>query len=546
LVCAIEKERLTRIKHDGFNDMATLQYCLDAARIDWPDIALFVENDTVNRHELLDQQLRQGRHIPEFVPRANISHHLAHAWSAAVPSGFDEAAVVIADGRGSSSDNCVESGYAVPARTAAELAVTDPTDWWEKESLYHWANGKLRPVLKDFSRMVRDRTDRHPMAPPTIENGIAEFYGGVTHYVFGDDFAQGKLMGLAPYGKLGRFRAPALRFIDGRVEIDASAWEDFDPAYAARARAGDLYDDFQYYADVARWAQDLCEEVTFELLRHYAALDAGPSLAYAGGLALNAVINGRIVDETPFEQLFVQPAAGDSGVALGCAYYGWCEVLGHPPLPPGVYTSCFGAPYPPAAVAQALVGLDPLPVDLDTVVDLLVAGKVVGWFEGGSEFGPRALGHRSLLADPRPTWMRDHINRDVKHREDFRPFAPIVRIEDCSEVFDVVDTSPHMILVGSVRPQWRGRLPAITHIDGSARIQCVSDVSHPRMHDLLGRWHRRSGVPALVNTSLNDRSMPIIETPTEAVALYRQTAIDVLVLEDLLVSRTERRSCHVR
>lgn len=537
VVVAVEKERLTRKKHDGFNDMATLRYCLDAAGIDWSDVALFVENNTVNRHELTDQLLRKGRHIPEFVPRANISHHLAHAWSAAVPSGFDEAAVIVADGRGSSSDNCVELEFAVPPRTAAELALEDPANWWEKESLYHWSGGRLRAVVKDFSRIVRDREDRHPMCPPTIENGIAEFYGGVTHYVFGDDFAQGKLMGLAPYGKSGAYSAEALRFVDGRVELDATVFEEFDPARAARFRDGDVYSDFQYYADIARWAQDLCHEATIALMCHYASIMPVPSLAYAGGLALNAVLNGRITAETPYEQLFVQPAAGDSGVALGCAYYGWCEVLGRSLVPSGYYGSCFGKPYPPADVAAAVSGLEPVPVDLDDVVALLDAGAVVGWFEGGSEFGPRALGHRSLLADPRPAGMRDHINRDVKHREDFRPFAPIVRVEDCAEVFEVADVSPYMILVGSVRPRWRDRLPAITHVDGSARIQCVSDVSHPRLHDLLGRWRARSGVPVLVNTSLNDRSMPIVETPGEAVDLFRKTAVDALVVENSLVRK---------
>lgn len=540
IVFAIEKERLTRRKHDGFNDMATLTYCLEAAGLGWRDITLFVENNTTNRHEEIDQRLRRGRDIPEYVPRANISHHLAHAWSAAVPSGFEEATVAVMDGRGSSRDNCTESEFLLPEQTAAELTQADPANWWEKESVYHWLDGTLRPVLKDFSRINREQAIRHPMSPPSIENGIAEFYGGVTQYVFGDDFAQGKLMGLAPYGTVGRFSCEALRFANGRIEVNAEEFDTFPTSRAAQHRNGSLYDDFQYYADIARWAQDLCHKVTMQLLTHYAELSPGCNLAFAGGLALNAVINGRILDETPFEQLFVQPAANDAGVALGCAYYGWCEVLGNPPAPIGSYTSCFGRPYTHEAAVKALSAPDLIsrPVVLDDVVELLDQGMVVAWFEGGCEFGPRALGRRSLLADPRSAGMRDHINRKVKHREDFRPFAPIVRVEDCARIFEVVDISPFMIMVGSVRPDWREALPAITHVDGSARIQCVSDTSHPRLHKLLGAWSGRSGVPVLINTSLNDQSMPIVETPDEAVTLFRRTMIDALVLENKLIERS--------
>ena len=382
---AVEKERLTRKKHDGFNDMATLRYCLDAAGIDWPDIVLFVENNTVNRHEVIDQRLRKGRHIPEFVPRANISHHLAHAWSAAVPSGFDEAAVIVADGRGSSSDNCVEAEYTVPPRTLAEAAVEDPADWWEKESLYHWSGGRLRAVVKDFSRIVRDREDRHPMCPPTIENGIAEFYGGVTHYVFGDDFAQGKLMGLAPYGNPEAFCVDALRFVDGRVELDSSAFNEFDPARAARFRTGDVYDDFQYYADVARWAQDLCHEVTIALLRGYR--EHHPCRAAPDRRAC-AQCGAQRKDHRgdPVQQLFVQPAAGDSGVALDLErLFGWCEILGRSPVPLGDYGSCFGIPYAAATVAEAVADLEPTPVDLDEVAALLDGGAVVAVVDEGGQ-----------------------------------------------------------------------------------------------------------------------------------------------------------------
>jgi carbamoyltransferase len=266
------------------------------------------------------------------------------------------------------------------------------------------------------------------------------------------------------------------------------------------------------------------------------------NLAYAGGVALNAVANRRIVRETKYKNVHFVPAAGDNGLALGCAYYGWLEVLGRERVRHSGST-CFGVEYPEArhraALAPHASRLDF--VELDDVAretaEALAAGQIVGWFQGGSEFGPRALGRRSILADPRDARVRDHINRAIKFREDFRPFAPSVPAEDASTYFDCDYESRYMILVAPVRDEWREALPAVVHRDGSCRIQTVAEEDDALYHRLLREFGRITGVPVLLNTSFNRRGMPIVESPEHAVALFLDCGLDVLVLERFLAKK---------
>jgi carbamoyltransferase len=259
-------------------------------------------------------------------------------------------------------------------------------------------------------------------------------------------------------------------------------------------------------------------------------------------VALNAVANRRLLKEGPFERLYIQPAAGDNGIAIGCAYYGWLEVLGKSRIRHSgpVY---FGRRYETAEVTQALekyaqlVTLSRCEEPAEEAASSLAEGKVVGWFQGGSEFGPRALGNRSILADPRKRDIRDHINAKVKFREDFRPFAPSVLAEDAATYFDCDYDSPHMLLTSPVRPEWRDAIPAVVHLDGSARLQTVSRGDNPLYCDLLTAFKRRTGIGLLLNTSLNKRGMPIVETPEDAIMLFLYSGIDVLFIGDMAVRK---------
>lgn len=544
VVVAIEKERLTRRKHDGFNDDATIRYCLDAAGITWRDVDLFVENRTLNPYDAVDEDRRGPRDLPPSVERVNISHHLAHAYSVVGAHPRPGTAIAVLDGRGSSLDNCVDApAEALPPDLRAVPAADRP-GLWEKESLYVFDGRAVRPVLKDFSPLRSTvEPDRHPLMPRSLAHGIGAVYGAVARFVFGQGFTEGKLMGLAPYGRPGVHDFPVFTTADGRVRA-TYGWQRAFPAGLAND-TGDakLKAHFQLYADLARHLQDETERAVHELLTDYHRLAGTDALGYAGGVALNAVCNGKVLARTPWSSLFVQPAAGDSGVALGCAWYGWITALGRT-APPADGRACFGRGYADAEVAAALAarpGLVGRRLDraglLEHCADLLAGGAVLGWFQGPSEFGPRALGHRSILADPRVPGMRDHINGRVKFREDFRPFAPAVLAEEAGRYFEGNLDSPYMISVASVRDEVRGLLPAVEHVDGSARLQTVTPGSDELFHRLIDRFRARTGVPVLLNTSLNRRGMPIVETPAEALDLLLETGLDGLALGPYLVRR---------
>lgn len=545
IVVGIEKERITRKKHDGFNDQLTLEYCLEAEGITWGDVDLLVENNTKNRFERDDQRLRLGREIPEFVPRVNISHHLAHAYSAAGASPFSETTVVVIDGRGSSLDNCVDvTPHVLPADVrSAPTGCQD--EFFEMASVYFFQDGRMNTVFKDYSRLLSSNFDRvkFPLAPPTMEHSVGEFYGGVSQYVFGKNFQEGKLMGLAPYGRPGTFSGDGFVLRDGRAYINYG-----DPSNVSSELYGGFYERpecFQTYADLAYWAQKEVEKALLYLVSAAHSLATSPNLSYAGGLALNAVANRRLFKETPFNNVYLQPAAGDNGIALGCCYYGWLEVLKRGPVKHSGM-SAFGRRYDAGQCSSAVASLgsaytvtEPESI-LSATARMLADGRVVGWFQGPSEFGPRALGFRSILADPRRAEMQDFINRKVKLREDFRPFAPSVTEEDASVYFEEDFDSPYMILVMKTRPEWRERIPAVVHRDGTARVQTVSRSMNPLYHRLLKEFQRCAGIPILLNTSFNRRGMPIVETPEQAVEFFLESELHALVLGSYLVTKKHR------
>jgi carbamoyltransferase len=258
------------------------------------------------------------------------------------------------------------------------------------------------------------------------------------------------------------------------------------------------------------------------------------------------VANGRIVREAGFDNVWIQPAAGDDGIAIGCAYYGHLKLLKRPRsvVMDGAYLGIdyTGSAAEREALDRWLVRLEAKgTASADICADtarLLAQGNVFGWFQGRSEFGPRALGNRSIIADPRAPEMKDKLNKRVKHRQAFRPFAPVVVAERAGEIFEGDEESPFMLLAKQVRPAWKDKIPAVVHVDGSARVQTVRERQNPRLYRLLKQFEAITGVPVLVNTSFNVKGEPIVETPRDALDCFLTTGLDYLSLHDTLISKT--------
>lgn len=540
VVLGIEKERLTRRKHDRGNDRLAMQYVLDRAGITLGDVALVVQNENFGMFRRGNSEYgKEPRLLTGSTRVVTISHHLAHAYSAFGPSGFDQASVLVIDGCGNAYEDCID----LPQSTLLEKVASGCEHiYFEKDSYYASRDGVLHTVAKDFSIWG---AREWPVNPPTTLHSIGGVYQAFSQYVFTDFDDSGKLMGLAPYGKPGRFGLSLFDLCDGQALVRRDTLQEF--TFPARSRSA-LKADFEYYADVAHWVQMEIERALLYVVGDRFERCPSRNLAYAGGVALNAVANSRILRETGFENLYIQPAAADNGLAIGCAYYGWLEVLGQEHVH-GSGSAYLGAPYPADLVRSAVAAAGDKVVaeeDADPVVrvaQLLAEGKVVAWYRGGAEFGPRALGHRSILAHPGIPGLRDHINTNIKFREDFRPFAPSVLAHEAQRFFDCEGyDSPYMILVFDVRPEWREQLVNVVHEDGSSRLHTVTEESEPVYFRLLEEFQRLSGLPILLNTSLNKRGMPIVESPEEALAFFLDCALDVLVLDDLVITKPEVKS----
>lgn len=540
VVLAIEKERLTRRKHDGGNDQVAMQYVLDRAGIILDDVAVVVQNENFGMFRDGNSHYNaQDRLLNDAVQVVTISHHLAHAYSAFGPSGFDQASVLVVDGCGNAYEDCVDVD---PGTVVGSVPPGLGHIYFEKDSYYTSEGGTLRTVAKDFSPWgARGWT----ISPPTTMHSIGGMYQALSQYVFGDFADSGKLMGLAPYGRPGRFEFPLFETRDGQVLICRENLDEFTSPTTSRTA---LKSNFQYYADVAFHAQREIERALLYLVRDRYERCPSANLAYAGGVALNAVANSRLLRESGFEHIFIQPAAGDNGLALGCAYYGWLQVLGKEQAKSSG-TTYLGASYPADRIRRAIreagdeISVEKCPDVVPRTADLLAAGKVVAWYRGGAEFGPRALGHRSILAHPGLPGLRDHINANMKYREDFRPFAPSVVADEAARYFECEGhDSPYMILVFNVRPEYRDRLVNVVHQDGSSRLHTVTEQSEPAYFRLLQEFKARTGLPVLLNTSLNKRGMPIVETPEEAFDFFMDCALDALVLDDMVITKSRSRA----
>ena len=537
---AIEKERITRVKHDGGNDTAAIQYCLEAENITLDDISLVVQSENFSippRDLFKGKRLFSEKSSPEII---SISHHLAHAYSAIGTSPFTECTVMVIDGCGSPLEQFLalnpEEKDIVPAHylTANEMLC-------EKDSFYYYDGTELRTIYKDFSPMAE--TNENHLKLPTTRHSIGGFYAAVSHYVFGNMDDVGKLMGLAPYGKSGVFNMEAFYFDNQNIYVSEN-WKTF----LKNPSKGYEYfkEHFTYYADVAKWAQEQVENAVLKCIANRYSLFTHPNLCYSGGVALNAVANAKLQDIQLAQNIYLEPAAADNGLALGCAFYGWLHHLKMPKISHNEST-CFGKKYTEDDIQKAIEEMHYTNFKINhfQLEDELLrycssnlnSGKTIAWFHAESEFGPRALGRRSILAHPGIKGMKEHINRNIKFREDFRPFAPAVLEEKVSKYFEKGRNSPYMILVDKTREEYFEILENTTHKDGSARVQTVNKKWNERFYKLIEYFEKKSGISVLLNTSLNRRGMPMVETPEQAIALFEQTALDILVLENFVIEK---------
>jgi carbamoyltransferase len=545
---AIAKERITREKHATGFYKEVIDYCLNAEGITLEDVDLVVRNCYIMPVEEMEKRLvyqdmpgflsEPERPIaakdPLFRGRSNkvvtISHHLAHAYSAFAACPFEEGAIMIVDGVGSYRSDISEKDPL--SETVDPLAR-------ESESYYKFKGSELSLLKKVWLHPSRGFLSDEFYNMP----GLGALYSRASSYIFGDWNKCGELMGLAPYGRPNQIK-PLMEIKNG--ELHVPDWsDDFDqPWLMDSGKKWETSPSMRHWEDLAWRVQDDTEKVLMARAKWLRETTGAKNLCLAGGVALNCVANGKLAREAGFENVWIQPAAGDDGIAIGCAYYGHLA-LQKKPRSSVINHAYFGKAYTDDEVREFT---EKLPVRIATSVThsndicadtakALSEGNVIGWFQGRSEFGPRALGNRSILADPRTPEMKDILNSRVKHRQPFRPFAPIVLAERASEIFEGDHDSPYMLLAKNVYPKWREKIPAIVHVDGTARVQTIKPETNERLYRLLKEFEKITGVPVLINTSFNVKGEPIVETPQHAVECFLTTGIDYLAIHDLLISK---------
>ena len=553
LVAAVEEERFTRIKHYAGFPIKSVEFCLREAGIDLNDIdhlaigrdpgAKFKEKLTFFVKS--PSQLLKKYFFDRFVNRKNVSsidtvllnhfnfnkanfnihyieHHRSHLASAFFPSPFKEAALLSLDGSGDFS-------------TA------------------------MRGIGNDSHIQVLDSVN--------FPNSIGVFYSALTQFLgfmhYGDEY---KVMGLAPYGKplykdkLQKVLCPSN---DGWFNLDTfylrsphegyvTYSKDFQPIIPLLYNnnliqlLGESRDPAapvtQFHKDMAASIQAVTEEVIFHVITQLHEKTKLDNLCLAGGVAQNSVANGKILKNTPFKQMYIPSAGHDAGISMGAAFYVNHATLNMPRVDP-VFSAFTGPSYTNQDIGNIIeekgLTYSVLPDDAlyDKVTDCLMNGEVIGWFSGKAEFGPRALGGRSILMDPRRSDAKEILNTKIKRRESFRPFAPSILKEYVSEYFEITDNVPFMEKVFPIKKDKRELIPAVTHVDGTGRLQSVDANVAPRYHALITSFFKKTGIPILVNTSFNENE-PIVNTPQEAIDCFSRTSMDVLVLENCIIQRS--------
>jgi carbamoyltransferase len=534
LLFAVAEERISRVKHDGDFPHNAILACLEFAGIavddvdevcfGWQapgagfrhDLACFASAKLpFTRLNLITTTMyflsmrHQGGGTKRFIQHFGstrsrfrfVDHHLAHALSAYCYSGFDDAAVVVIDGRGA----------------------------WEATSIWHGRNGRLDPVC----------TINFP-------NSLGLFYASFTEFLgfvpYSDEW---KVMGLAPYGHPGVELRPFIDVASDPYRVHSKLLFDRGPRFDSiisllgqpRVPESEITD---HHKNVAFAVQDACENAMTSVVRFALDKTRSRNLCLAGGVALNSKANGKIHASGVIDNLFVQPAASDDGVALGAALAPFLDDNGKLPIKP-MRHSYWGPSFDDASIEKALftykIRHTKLSDPASTAAHLLSNGKILGWFQGRMEFGPRALGSRSILADPRDPEMNAKVNNAVKFREWWRPFAPSFKKESASDYLESAFDSPFMILTAQVRPEKRSVIPSVTHVDGSARPQTVEREINPLYYRLIDEFGKITGVPVILNTSFNLRGEAIVHTPTDALRTFFSSGMDALIIGSFLIEK---------
>ncbi len=542
LKTAIARERLTRLKHDGrkfgsktFGMDLPIQYCLEQNGLALGDVDLVVWNqvDHVSAKQLIIQLVLEGAQTFSGIPLLALPHHFAHACAAFYLSPFSEAAVLIADGSGGLLDGLREhcGGPEVEAIRKGEPAIQNflgkKTDNARELESFYYCDGEHWKTLR---KVVGDN------------DGIGARYGAITSILFGNLLDAGKTMGLAPYGRpegaplFMKPRGPdEMRAYQG---IHGPEWDQLKKQMKAWRGAGpNLNYEDSLPSNFSASIQCQSEEAMLTHARWLRRTTGAKNLCIAGGVALNCVANSAIAREAGFDEVFVPPAPADDGIAVGCALHGSATrgELQRGPCP--VFLGRGYSHSPDELKVLGLARISPDSNEMDWLARKIAEGAVVGWYQGGAELGPRALGHRSFLADPRRPDMRDHLNKVVKNRETFRPFAPVVLEDAVLEYFEERHPSYFMSFVSPVRKEKRGVVPAITHVDGTSRYQVLRKADNPELYELIAAFAKQTGVPLLLNTSFNRAGEPIVETPMEAARCMLAASAEYLALDGLIYGR---------
>src|SRR5215813_2143815 len=531
---AVQEERLCRVKRQrirGADPAQALHYCLNYAGIQPSDLSMVVVC-IQGRAEEAAQDILLNPYLnvtANRIPTITVPHHFGHAISAFATSGFSEAAVLVVDGTG--------SPYGDLTREEKLVVNNGAHDAWETISLYAASGASVTPIEKHL-------VDQGRWYVPN-GHGIPEFgslggmYSAVAQQIFGDPMEAGKVMGLAPYGLP---EIPTSSFFD--IEQDRFL---FNSGLASRFEHDERWPARKdEYALLASSVQRALEDGLLYLVQQLRRRCPSENLCYAGGVALNSVANERIIHESGFQHVYIMPAAEDSGPSIGAAYYGLWQLTGTNSQVKLVHDDC-GRTYSTSDISSAVTAESSLKVSIphdiiDTAVDLLCEGKIIGWFDGGSELGPRALGQRSILCDPRRSDAKEWLNLRVKRREAFRPFAPVILLEEVHNWFDLPEDqaeSPFMLRVSRFRSDRLDEVPAVVHVDQTGRLQTVTREVNGRFYELVKKFFEKTGVPVLLNTSFNVMGEPIVETPADAIACLLNSGLDCCVFVDRIVVKAK-------